>query len=266
MQVECRDDVDDPDTDSALYFDTIEVHTMEHDKRDTQALVNLTVASNHKALNLTCKLDTGAEGNIISLATYKLLAPDTDFDRNGIPCHLQRSNTRITAYGGSRIPQYGTCELMLDHRGKKQSATFFVVQSNAPLIIGLPTCRSLGLVTLNYAISTQHQAVKNNDHCSVMGDMNGKCEILRKYADVFQGIGCLEGEYHITVDPSVPPVIHPPRRVPVALQKPLKEELDSLTAKGILSPVKEPTDWVNSCVCVTKPTTGKIRLCLDPRI
>ena len=88
VQVECRDDVDDPDTDSALYFDTIEVHTMEHDKRDTQALVNLTVASNHKALNLTCKLDTGAERNIISLATYKLLAPDTDFDRNGIPCHL----------------------------------------------------------------------------------------------------------------------------------------------------------------------------------
>ena len=154
---------------------------------------------------------------------------------------------------------------MLDHRGKKQSATFFVVQSNGPLIIGLPTCRSLGLVTLNYAISTQHQAVKNNDHCSIMGDTDAKCEILRKYADVFQGIGCLEGEYHITVDPSVPPVIHPPRRVPVALQKPLKEELDSLTAKGILSPVKEPTDWVNSCVCVTKPTTGKIRLCLDPK-
>jgi len=66
------------------------------------------------------------------------------------------------------------------------------------------------------------------------------------------------------VDPNVTPVIHPPRRVPVALQGPLKEELDSLTKKGILSEVKEPTDWVNSCVCVTKPNR-KIRLCLDPK-
>ena len=264
VQVEPHNYADDPDTDSALYFDMIEIHTVEHDKRDTQALVNLTVASTYKSLNLTCKLDTGAEGNIISLATYKLIAPDSDFDRNGIPCRLQPSSTRITAYGGTRILQYGTCELMLNHRGKRQSATFFVVQTNGPLIIGLPTCRSLGLVTLNYAISTEHQAITNDKHWTIIGDEDAKLKILREYNDVFQGIGCLEGEYHITVDPSIPPVIHPPRRVPVALQEPLKEELDSLTAKGILSPVKEPTDWVNSCVCVTKPN-GKIRLCLDPK-
>jgi len=81
---------------------------------------------------------------------------------------------------------------------------------------------------------------------------------------VFSGIGCFEGEYSITVDTTVAPVIHPPRRVPVALQGPLREQLDSLVQKGILSEVKEPTDWVNSCVCVTKPN-GKIRLCLDPK-
>lgn len=88
VQAEPHDDVNDPDTDSALYFDTIEVHTVEQDKRDTQALIDLMVTSNHKTLNLTCKLDTGAEGNIISLATYKLIASDSDFDKNGIPCHL----------------------------------------------------------------------------------------------------------------------------------------------------------------------------------
>jgi len=108
VQVEPHGDVDDPDTDSALYFDMIEIHTVEHDKYGTQALVNLLVASNHKKLNLTCKLDTGAEGNIIPLATYKLIAPDSDFDRNGVPCHLQPSSTRITAYGGTNILQYGT--------------------------------------------------------------------------------------------------------------------------------------------------------------
>jgi len=80
--------VDDQDTGSdqfsaALYFDHVEVRT--DNKRDTQALVDIKVSTDRKALKLNCKLDTGAEGNIIPLATYKLLAPDSDFDRNGTP-------------------------------------------------------------------------------------------------------------------------------------------------------------------------------------
>ncbi len=80
----------------------------------------------------------------------------------------------------------------------------------------------------------------------------------------FSGIGCFEGEFHITVDPAVPPVIQPPRRVQEALQEPLKKELDALEAQGIITKVSEPTDWVNSLVCVTKPN-GSLRLCLDPK-
>ena len=35
----------------------------------------------------------------------------------------------------------------------------------------------------------------------------------------------LEGEYHIKIDPTVSPVQHPPRRVPVAIREELKAEL-----------------------------------------
>ena len=58
--------------------------------------------------------------------------------------------------------------------------------------------------------------------------------------------------------------MHPPRRVPEALREPLKKELVSLVEQGILAKVTEPTDWVNSLVCVTK-STGALRLCLDPK-
>ena len=61
----------------------------------------------------------------------------------------------------------------------------------------------------------------------------------------------------------MPPVVHSPRRVPVALREPFKEELDNLIQQGIIEKVDRPTDWMNSCVCVTKPN-GKLRLCLDP--
>ena len=70
--------------------------------------------------------------------------------------------------------------------------------------------------------------------------------------------------FHITLDPTVPPVIHPPRRVPEALREPLKRELDALVEQGIIAKVDEPTDWVNSLVCVTKANVT-LRLCLDPK-
>ena len=58
--------------------------------------------------------------------------------------------------------------------------------------------------------------------------------------------------------------MHPPRRVPEALKERLRKELDSLVMQGILAKVTEPTDWVNSLVCVTK-SIGALRLCLDPK-
>ena len=66
------------------------------------------------------------------------------------------------------------------------------------------------------------------------------------------------------MDPTVPPVVHPPRRIPKALKERFKAELDFLVTQDMISPVKEPTPWVNSIVCVTK-ANGSVRLCLDPR-
>ena len=60
------------------------------------------------------------------------------------------------------------------------------------------------------------------------------------------------------------PVVHSPRRVPVALREPLKQELDTLIQQGIIAKVDRPTYWVNSWVYVTKPN-GQLRLCLDPK-
>jgi len=58
--------------------------------------------------------------------------------------------------------------------------------------------------------------------------------------------------------------VHPLHRVPEALKEPLRKELDSLVMQGILTKVTEPTDWLNSLVCVTK-SNGALRLCLNPK-
>ena len=146
-----------------------------------------------------------------------------------------------------------------------------MVKSKGPTLLGLQTSRKLGLVTLNFTIGTK---IAEQDHTSSTaateskpeGDVKERERILKEFADMFKGIGCLTGEYSIKIDPSVPPVIHPPHRVPIALKEKFKE-LDSLQGsladQDIITPVTKPTSWVNSFVCVTK-NNGSVRLCLDP--
>lgn len=75
--------------------------------------------------------------------------------------------------------------------------------------------------------------------------------------------------YHVTLDPGAVPVIHPPRAVPIHLREVFKTELNNMEELGVIVPVNEPTDWVNSVVLnETVNYEGeitKLRECLDPR-
>ena len=44
----------------------------------------------------------------------------------------------------------------------------------------------------------------------------------------------------------------------------LNEELDRMVKMEIITPIEEPTDWVNSLVIVEK-SNGQLRICLDLR-
>ena len=61
----------------------------------------------------------------------------------------------------------------------------------------------------------------------------------------------------------VTPVVHGPRRVPVALRDKLKHELRQMVNDDIIATVSEPTKWVSSLLLVSKPE--KLRICMDPR-
>jgi hypothetical protein len=82
--------------------------------------------------------------------------------------------------------------------------------------------------------------------------------------DVFKGEGKLPGELKLDIDNSVTPVKLATRNVPVALKDKIKNELDTLVEKDIISQVDVPTDWISSMVVVTK-SSGKIRFCIDPK-
>jgi len=58
-----------------------------------------------------------------------------------------------------------------------------------------------------------------------------KEEVLQKYTRVFTGLGRLGKPYHIEVDPTVTPVVSPPRTVPAAIRDRVKEELDDIESE-----------------------------------
>ena len=82
------------------------------------------------------------------------------------------------------------------------------------------------------------------------GDDTAKTHLLKECADVFNGIGCFKGEYHIALDSTVPPVVHCPCEVPVAPREPIKEEFDTLIKFGTIVKVDCPIEWCELvCMC-----------------
>jgi len=89
-----------------------------------------------------------------------------------------------------------------------------------------------------------------------------KEDILENYADLFTGVGCLEGEVHLEIYPTLKPV--PQRRLPIPIRDRVKAELDSLCKDTLIEPVTEPTPWVSALLVVQKPN-GDLRICIDPK-
>lgn len=80
-----------------------------------------------------------------------------------------------------------------------------------------------------------------------------KDPLLEEYADVFEGLGKLDGKYGIVTDKSMKPVVHPPRRLPVAMTEHVQRKLEEMTADDVIAKVDQPTDWVSSMLVVSKP-------------
>ena len=238
--------------------------------------VNLARGNNRKN-TLRAKLDTGAQGNILPMRLYSEMFP-YQIDNNGKlkPNALLSSNVVLTAYGGSQIKQHGIVTIPCTYGKESTLAPFYVTGISGPAIIGLPTSTDLNLLQFNCAIQAQHPHTishgclkdKTLEQAKETPSIKDKQGLIKQYPECFNGIGKFQGEYHITVDHNVPPVIHPPRRVLVSPKDDIKSELDDMVKNGIITKLEEgdhePTPWVNSLVYRRKQN-GRLRLRLDPK-
>ena len=114
---------------------------------------------------------------------------------------------KLKFYNGSVAHVLGEYNANCKYKEKLYHLNFKVIHGDQRPLLSGATCQELGLIKLDVV-----HAVQSTD-------------IIDQYRDVFEGLGCLEKEYHIELDPAVSPSQQPPRRVPVALKGQLKEKL-----------------------------------------
>ena len=188
---------------------------------------------------LSVKLDTGAECCVMSLKTF-----------NTIPTRpkIAPTDVLIRAYGMRKLVKpVGEAVLDVAFRDSRLQIEFVIIDTGEATLLGLDACEKLGLVQIADAIESPSTS-----------------PLIDEYADVFSGLGAMPGEYSIAVDPSVRPVIQPPRKIPLHLKAKLRAELDRMESLGVICKRSEPTDWVSALLTVEKPN-GQLRVCLDPR-
>ena len=192
-----------------------------------------------------CQLDTGAIYNVISHRNLVQLL------QNGDP-PLLKSNAQLKLFDGTLTQPVGEIMLTAERKGKRLDLKFQVVESSKKPLLSAKAREQLGLLKVDIDPEESINVVKS-------GSLT-RGQILSNSKDVFEGLGHV-GDTTIITDPSVKPVQHAPRRVPVALRDRVKAKLDGLERKGIVEKVAIPTDWISSMVVVTTP--NKIRICFD---
>lgn len=216
-----------------IYLDQIQVNSLQEDTDKWRQDVVM------HGVTVRAYLDTGAQANVLPEWIYKKLKHTPT---------LVGTNQRLRAYNGQLIPSSGKVNLILEVKNKNYVAEFFIAQGNVKPIIGAKTCEEIGLIKRIEGLTKSNKYTVNKQECE----------------SLFQGLGCLPGEYSIEVDTTMRPVVHPCRKIPFPVRDKLKTELRRMEELKVIAKVEEATDWVSSIVTVTKKN-GDLRVCLDPR-
>ena len=146
----------------------------------------------------------------------------------------------------THIPLKGFCIVRIKHNQSTIRVSFLVADTNVTPIIGLNTSTKLNLIK------------------RVMQINSSLPNYLKEFRDCFGDIECLPEKHHIVIDRNHPPDVNPSSRIPYALLKKLKAELDKTVEMKIIQVVNEKTDWVNYLVLEEKPNVSP-RICIDPK-
>ena len=158
------------------------------------------------------QLDSGASCNVISEETLKNCLG---------PVKLEQTKRVLSMYNQRTLKPLGQCTLQLHNRKTDRSycTEFLVLKEQSTPLLGSETIQQMDLIQVRFENILSLVASPHKEPLT-------KEKFADQFPDVFQGTGKLSEPYHLQIDPSAKPVVHPPRKVSLALKTALKEELD----------------------------------------
>ncbi|KAL1451954.1 hypothetical protein WDU94_006279 [Cyamophila willieti] len=179
-------------------------------------------------IHFKSKIDTGAQVNIMPVKLFLQLKLSYDIIK-------RNTNIKLKTLSGS-LPVIGTVLLRCVIGNNIHLIEFVVVEVDCVPLLGLPTCQALDLVQrkMNTQVSVEAHSIQSLENNA----------IVAKYKDVFNGVG--KGELQTIsyqAERRCNTRIDGTRKVPFALYKPLREELQRMENIGIIEKVIAPTEW-----------------------
>ena len=243
-------------------FPVFQVFKVSANHSSDSDLVTLKVPSGNF---IRFEIDTGARCNVLPVHIYKKATGDYNLEQ------VNPATSSIVSYGGGNIPVLGTVKIQVWRGSFTCLLLCRLVDSKCCRpILGKLACEGMGVVEIKDSDAIRQPDTSGARVFSVQDIKPSskpltKEQVLEMFPNVFdEGLGLLEGEYHIRLNESVKPVQHAPRRGQVALCTKIKENLEELHKSGVIEPVSRPTPWISSMLAVPKKG-DKIRTCLDPK-
>ena len=218
--------------------------------------VTLTVRKDDKCApgyEILFLVDTGADCNLLLVNVYKRVS-----GAQHLNSLYARGTSALILANGEEHPTERKATLFASRKGQKHQIEVNVVKGGGyEPILSKQTMLDINLIQI---LDSDHLSVVKKDGDPLFDESTG----------AFEGLTMLAGRYNITIGVAIKPVVHPPRRLPVAITEQVKRKLEEMTSDGIIEKLNKPTYWLSSMLVVSKPSVEvdgetKIRICLDPR-
>ena len=196
------------------------------------------------------------------------------------------NNIKVIGYSKQSVNIVGKICVTCTHANVVKKCNFFITDIiDTKVILGLQFCRAFNLVKILCDDSCVHKQITvdiiNSEFPRGLDPSNPystnspkpppvdvnlklrsdcKAHVMELYPDLFDGVGTIQGaKVKLDVDPNIPPVVQPPRKIPSAMVKPLKTEINCMLNLGVIQKldINKATDWCHNLVLVCKPN-GKL--------
>ena len=228
------------------YFESIELGSVLDARKSRKSLVTIQIGGHVREAEM--KTDTGAEVTAIPYHLYEKITKKP----------LQQIQQPLKGWLATKpVHPRGCVRLPTQYKNRQMDLLYLVVDGNFTPLLGCDACLDLEVLKfMNLQLINSpepDQATTKTQGACEDQTMFQKDSVLCGYQDCFSDKpGKLPNKVHLEVYTLVSPVVHPPRKIPVAMLEPAREKLKEMEEAGIIVKEDEPTPWVSSMLVIDK--------------